>query len=129
MPELTNMALPKPKKGDKEQLDSTDCCREGDEPRYPYGLELSLCNDSLKALGLDVKDYSAGDVVHIVAKTRVKGLSEDERLDGKSGNMRLQITDMSLSNGGDGFAKGWDAATEGKSKAKKPGEGAGNGKG
>lgn len=123
MAKLVNMALPKPKKGDKSTAGScvpTCCGKEDDGPKYPYGLEISLDSDAIKALGLNIKDFDAGAVVQIQAKAQTTRVSdEDTQHGGKRLGLGFQITDIAITREGeDGFQKGWDDATKGKAADK-----------
>lgn len=67
-----------------------------DGPKYPWGLNICLNNDSLEKLG--VKSLPAvGTEVTIVAKALVASTSENATEgDGTRSSMDLQITDMQL---------------------------------
>ncbi len=65
-------------------------------PKYPWGLQITLSDDSLDKLG--VKSLpAAGTEVTIVAKAVVTGTSERQTEgEGTRSSMDLQITDMQL---------------------------------
>lgn len=67
-----------------------------DAPKYPWGLEICLSDDSLDKLG--VKTLPAvGTVVTIVAKATVSSTSENATEgSGPRQSMDLQITDMQV---------------------------------
>lgn len=67
-----------------------------DAPKYPWGLEINLNDDSLDKLG--VKTLPAvGTEVTIVAKATISSTSErSTESDGNCASMSLQITDMRL---------------------------------
>lgn len=67
-----------------------------DAPKYPWGLEICLNDDSLDKLG--VKTLPAvGTEVTIVAKATVSSTSERAtEADGACASMSLQITDMQV---------------------------------
>jgi hypothetical protein len=121
MGDLINMALPKPKKGEKDKGESCAACDPGKEPKYPWGLELRLGDDEIKKLGLKIKDFDTDTVVRITAKAECTRVSEDDtRNNGKSQTIAFQVTDMSIvREGEDDFKKGWDAAGA-KKGGKKP---------
>lgn len=135
MAKLVNMALPKPKKGDKSTADNCvpSCCgKDGDGPKYPWGLEVRLDSESIKKLGLSIKDFDTDTIVQIQARAETTTVSEtDTRHGGKDLSLTFQITDLALTREGeDGFKKGWDDATKGaatKGADKKPGKDKGNG--
>jgi hypothetical protein len=68
----------------------------GDAPKYPWGLQLCLNDDSLDKLG--VKTLPAvGTEVTIVAKATVAATRENATEgEGSSSSMDLQITDMQI---------------------------------
>lgn len=124
MGKLVNMALPKPKKGEKGKGVEI-CSTEVDAPKYPWGLTLRLEDETIKKLGLDIKSFNTDTVVMVTAKAECTEVrEEDRRSSGKSQSLSFQITDMAIAREGkDAFSDGWDAA--GKSKpeaAKKPAE-------
>lgn len=67
---------------------------------YPWGLEISLNEDSIKKLKLDVENMSAGDKVYFAAEAKVTRLALNESLNhetGKAqsnGDIGLQIQKM-----------------------------------
>ena len=70
--------------------------KEYDEPKYPYGLCLSLCEDSMEKLGITVLP-EIGSEMMIKAKVYVKSTRAYETMeDGEDKGMELQITDMEI---------------------------------
>lgn len=72
-------------------------------PTYPYGLCLSLDDESLNKLGLKGDLPDVGDMIHFCAMGRVTSASEREEgeADGDKKTCRrieLQITDMGMEN-------------------------------
>ena len=66
-------------------------------PEYGYGTCLSLDNDLLKKLGLDVSKLSVGDKFNLVGSASVKAVSSSEREGGKARmSLELQVTDLGL---------------------------------
>lgn len=71
-----------------------------DEPSYPWGLELSLNEDSIKKLNLDIENVSAGDKVYFAAMAKVTRIALNENVDertgktNKNGDVGLQIQKM-----------------------------------
>lgn len=88
---LVNMA-----RSQDEMRGAQPALEKSDEPKYPYGLRISLDNDSLKKLG--VKELPAvGDTLMIKANVTVVSTSENESAEG--GEYKccdLQITDLGL---------------------------------
>lgn len=88
---LINMACtPKEEASERETLLGIE---EPDEPKYPYGLRLSLDEESMQKLGLEGL-LQVGSVVTIMAKAKVVGASENEILDETERRIDIQITDM-----------------------------------
>jgi len=72
-------------------------------PKYPYGLSLSLDDETLGKLGLDGDLPSVGEVIHFEAIARVTnaGASERETTDGATEvcqRVELQITNMGVAS-------------------------------
>ena len=66
-----------------------------DNPIYPYGLCISLCEDELDKLGLEA-DCDIGDTVHLFCMAKVTSVSQHESQNGKHCRVELQITDMAV---------------------------------
>ena len=67
-----------------------------DGPKYPWGLCITLNDDSLDKLGVKTLP-AAGTEVTIVAKATVTGTSERQTEgEGTKASMDLQITDMQI---------------------------------
>ena len=66
-------------------------------PNYPWGLAITLEDESLKKMKVELADYQVGDEVILHAECKVTRLSQSEREgDGKNRTMELQITSMGL---------------------------------
>ena len=68
-----------------------------DTPDYPYGLLLSLDEDALEKLGIDLPDV--GDTFLVVAVATVRSVSEHKHENNTSQNVGLQIEKLSLDAG------------------------------
>lgn len=69
----------------------------GDAPEYPYGLTLSLCDESLAKLGITAMP-SVGSTMTIHAVVAVTSVNQNEtQSGGVDKSLGLQITDMDLS--------------------------------
>lgn len=82
--------------------DATLCCPQPEEPAYPYGLALSLDDETLRKLGFAALPEAGSEVV-FTARATVTGASQYEEVEaGKasapriSRSVSLQITDMDL---------------------------------
>lgn len=83
---------------------STVDSKPGDAPKYPYGLALYLCDDSMKKLGMSMPEVGAE--MTLTAKVVVTSVGMSQQQDGdKETRAELQITDMELA------APGKDAAS------------------
>ena len=116
MGKLINMALPKPKKGEKDTAAQLSIPEAGKAPKYPWGLEIRLDDEAIRKLSLKLKDFDTDTVVRVTARAETTRVSEDDTRDGgKTQSLAFQITDMSLEREGeDGFARGWEQGLEGK---------------
>lgn len=65
------------------------------QPRYPYGLAISLGQDELDKLGVDYKDWNVGDAFNLDATAKITSISEHENEGGKKCRVEMQITHLS----------------------------------
>lgn len=79
-----------------EQEGSDACCSPGDQPLYPYGLSLSLNDESMKKLGLSFDKLVIGQKLTLNAVVEVTSVSAYKEQEGTESNACLQITDMDL---------------------------------
>lgn len=83
-----------------------DCCApsmmsdEDKGPKYPYGLTIYLCDETLAKLNLGTLP-DVGTKFTLMAIVEVTSNSQRQTQDGKDVSMDLQITDMALSSGPD----------------------------
>lgn len=92
---LTNMQMSAEEA--KEYVGGSSPGDVGNAPKYPYGLEVCLADDSLKNLGID-KLPEVGTEMLLMAKVIVTSVRSSQQMDGdKESGCDLQITDMSLS--------------------------------
>jgi hypothetical protein len=99
MPSLINMEM------SKEEAKEYTEPKASEGPKYPWGLCLTLNDDSLKKLGID-KMPSVETEVTIIAKAVVSGTRENQTQGGDSqASIDLQITDMTLSTESDAASK------------------------
>lgn len=84
------------KKGMKDMGGAEVSMPEYKEPEYPYGLKISLQNESLKKLGIkEMPEVGQKMMVH--AMCEVCSVSKyDSKEGGEVKSMELQITDMEL---------------------------------
>lgn len=67
-----------------------------DQPAYPYGLCISLCQDELDKLGIDQGELSVNDMLHLHALASVTSISNHDNINsGPSCRVELQITHIS----------------------------------
>lgn len=80
----------------QEALQQVGMTPASDAPKYPWGLEINLNDDSLDKLGVKALP-AVGTEVTIVAKATVSSTSERATEgEGACASMCLQITDMQL---------------------------------
>ncbi|MDB4871970.1 MAG: BcepC6B [Gemmatimonadales bacterium] len=91
---LTDMKL-KPRKEGDAKVESTIV---GDEPKYPWGLQVRLENEQLEKLGVD-KLPAVGTTVVLTARCEVCETGEYQAQKGEQErrNVTLQITELGLS--------------------------------
>lgn len=70
---------------------------------YPYGLCISLDDETLQKLKLDGELPSVGEMIHLCAMAKVTSVSENEREDTNGGKktcrrVELQITHLATEN-------------------------------
>lgn len=66
------------------------------QPDYPYGLCLSLCEDELAKLGFQQNELQVGDMVHLHCMATVTSVSNhDNASSGPSSRVELQVTHIS----------------------------------
>lgn len=104
---LTSMkTTPAEMKARQEKYSGSSIATDG--PSYPYGLSISLDDESLEKLEVDVTDLAVGSTMVVVAKVKVSSVSSNQSDGGPSRqSVSLQITEMCLEPEG---AKAGDAA-------------------
>jgi hypothetical protein len=77
-----------------------DCCApsEADAPKYPYGLSISLNDETLKKLGI-AEVPAVGAKMKLIAEVEVVSTSQYARQEGTDKDVSLQITSMELDGG------------------------------
>jgi len=85
MPKLTDMKLPKRSKDKGCEV----ACDSPDEPRYPYGLEISLDNDAIKQLGIELPE--AGEQFIVLGVGPVTRVSQTDNKRGKDRSLSIQL--------------------------------------
>ena len=90
---LINMKRPKPK---LEKAKAEAVVSESEQ--YPYGLRITLQNEELSKLGIQISKFDVDQEVNIVSKGKVVGLRQDASSDRsgekKSTSMEIQITKL-----------------------------------
>jgi hypothetical protein len=85
-------------KKDHKANEAPTAIGESDE-KYPYGLTISLENESIAKLGMSPLP-KVGESFQLDAKVMVKSVRESERINGKpEKSVELQITHMYLGKG------------------------------
>jgi len=82
---------------------------EADTRKYPYGLQLSLENDSLKKLP-NLRKGKVGDVVTIAAAGKIVSLSEIETETKSNKDLTIQIEKIAINGNPDKeFSAGFES--------------------
>lgn len=84
----------------KEIKDEADKCAApcppaSEAPIYPYGMCLSLDDETLDKLKLDA-DCDVGDVIHLCCLAKVTSCSKHDTSEGAKRRIELQVTDIAL---------------------------------
>lgn len=78
---------------EKEEAAEQNMPIAANQPDYPYGLCICLCEDELEKLGLLDEEIEVGDMIHLHAMCVVKSVSSsDNEMSGPSRRVELQIT-------------------------------------
>lgn len=71
-------------------------------PDVPYGLRISLSEDELQKLGIDIADpddtCEVGDMIHLFCMATVTAVSREQTGDGVRERVELSITEMAVEN-------------------------------
>lgn len=66
-------------------------------PRFPWGLSITLDEESLSKLGIDLSNFEIGQTIEIVAVAKVESKSEHEHQDDDAHqSVGLQITELDI---------------------------------
>lgn len=73
-----------------KEKNETKCCEpvECDKPKYPYGLECSLEENSLNKLGIDLSSVAVGEKIIVQAIAEVTEVRQTER-QGSDGEKKI----------------------------------------
>ena len=82
----------------RKEADTSIAPSVPDQPIYPYGLAISLDNDSLEKLDVDYSDWQVGDLFHLHAMARITSVSSNETTDGARCRVEMQIVALSGEN-------------------------------
>ena len=94
--ELTSMKMDKKEMKETDPIPMETSGSKG--PQFPWGLQVTLEDASLKKMDIKLSDYKVGDMVELYAQCKITRLSETAHEGDKNPNrtMELQITDMCL---------------------------------
>lgn len=90
-------------KSSKKKIQETCKPSPVDAHSYPYGLTITLHEESINKLGIKLEDFSVGGPITLAALGKIKELSESssEYSSGEKNErktMVIQITDMAIKN-------------------------------
>lgn len=82
---------------DEERIDM-DCAMPSmpKAPEFPWGTRITLCEKELDKLNLDHQSAQVGGMVHGHFMARITSVSTDDRADGVSCRVEMQIEDLSI---------------------------------
>ena len=83
----------------KARLADDPTTAAADRPRYPWGLTLTLEDETLTKLGLGLDRLDVGAVVTVTARATVTGVRAEARQAGTDRHVELQITDLAIDTG------------------------------
>lgn len=87
----------------KRRVEKGSCCEPAiactseSQEEYPWGLRITLNNEELLKLGIDVTSFTVGETIGLTAKAKVTDLSSSEDDHGARQNISLQITSLAIS--------------------------------
>lgn len=110
------MERPKPKKVDEEAKSSCPCVGDSYYEKFPYGMRLTLRDEELKKLGLDVTKLKAGGIGTLQAKIIFTDISKNDHIDkeGKTtsdNRIEIQITDVGIEHSDKEFEDAFNDAS------------------
>ena len=83
-------------KSEKKEDTGPEVATEYERPDYPYGLEISLEEESMEKLGLDVENFSVGGKIELVCNGEITRTHESAGKDHNNSSVSIQITDMAI---------------------------------
>lgn len=83
---------------DEAEKDASPIVDASNEPKYPYGLAISLTEKELEKLGVDYTDWTVGDHFHLHALAKITSISLNQMQDGSCCRVGLQIVALSGEN-------------------------------
>lgn len=69
-----------------------------DQPKYPYGLCISLSHNELEKLGVDYEDWTVGDLFHLHAMAKITSISRRETEGEADCRVEMQIIALAGEN-------------------------------
>jgi hypothetical protein len=91
MKAMINMKMTK-----KEMVETNpvDAMLPADQPNYPYGLKVRLCNDDLDKLGFNIGNHKVGEIGELEAKFVIESMESRKTDQGEEKEVCLQLTDL-----------------------------------
>lgn len=88
IPAMVNMARTM-----AEKEEAAECVPSpANQPDYPYGLSICLCQDELEKLDLGDEDIQVGDLIHLHCMAMVTSVSKNSTSNGDQTRVELQVT-------------------------------------
>ena len=91
---LVNMARSKKER----KREARELAVEGDQSKFPWGLSITLDDESLTKLGIK-KLPDVGDKMSLTAVASVESVSENKNVNRKNRDVRLQIEKLEVKRG------------------------------
>jgi hypothetical protein len=91
-----SMTSMKMNKQEMVEANPIDAMLPGDQPNYPYGLKIRLCDEDLGRLSFNVGDHRVGETGTLTAKYVIEKLEADPTEGGGEQEVCIQITDLDL---------------------------------
>lgn len=90
------MALVSMKLTKKEMTEDNpvDAMLPADQPNYPYGLKIRLCNDDLEKLSFNMGSHKIGETGSLSARFVIEAMEAPKTDQGENKEVVLQITDL-----------------------------------
>ena len=103
---MVSMERPKPADMKSEMKMEGPIATDSYYEKYPWGLRITLNNEELEKMGIDVSEFDVETTINITAKALVTSVSSEQNMNdnGKAktrDRLEFQITDLAIDNSED----------------------------